>query len=1026
MFVAAKKIKQKRAIAEQIFNEIQALQPPGRFLEEDPTMEARHLDNVPSTNAVHHTILNKSWLIVEPEKALLKILKRLREKEKGTVHVLPQSTVEGSTAAALHSQVLSSNLSPPEQNNNDACLVVEVAAAHDPDSDYPLAGKYLDEAQEVHDANDRSSVDYFPSQSHITLQDKQQTAGREEDQLGIGGAELCKYLEGSGLNFETDTLLQTTTPQPETDTSEQLHEYTMRQWIMSCKPSLSLTTATTAQSSEYVAKFIKPALLIALKLTECILEAEKDEKSGHGNPIPLASIAPENVLIRVRKYQNALGESNEDKEDEIDFVWVMSIVGDGTATGTVMSRLFAVGKVLFALFSNNSSMLDDDSPPFQVMASIDSISLGDDTENDNRTCKKSYRPKGQAHDSKNSEYIADLETNGVPWSVCALVMNLLECRHNPFCDDNAYTSFDDLLVDLQLMIDNPSCFLDSIHISNVPKLKITDKLYGRDQELLILEDLYQSHITSRQTTGVVISGGAGAGKSTLAMYLQKVARQSNGHFLLAKFEHNQMSLKPLSTIANMLDSLCGMLHNDSSHYQLTEIEKDLTSALGSQPNLLWVVPNLKKLMPKCENIEPSTNNCVDNAVSMRYLCRELLRVISSYTKPITLVIDDIQFADHASLILIGSLLLISQRAPVFFCLCHRDDEVSMSPSFEAWLTTISEFSLATMKLEHITPKAVNNLISEAMHLSPRLSHPLSSVLHHKTRGNPLFLRQLLDSLTEQGYIFIDMKKRRWAWDLDKIMELEISDDVLALLMSDIQRLSSDLQYGLQIAACIGSCVTESMLNYLLIGLELDLKDTLRQASEKGFMIDIGSTMFRFSHDKIRQAAYELMSERERRENHMRLGLALCSQTLENLADDEKLFFAAVNQINLGGPIAVHDPSQTHVIAELNLKAGKRSIELSDYNTALKLFQHGISFLGDNHWMDNYQLSLDLYDAAADTALIINNPSAVAHYTDLVVLHARCFDDKLHCKNIEMGPDIDFCVIQLDFTCEIFYYNVCQV
>ena len=55
------------------------------------------------------------------------------------------------------------------------------------------------------------------------------------------------------------------------------------------------------------------------------------------------------------------------------------------------------------------------------------------------------------------------------------------------------------------------------------------------------------------------------------------------------------------------------------------------------------------------------------------------------------------------------------------------------------------------------------------------------------------------------------------------MELEISDDVLALLMKDIQRLPSDLQYRLQVAACIGSCVTESMLNCLSTELELDLK-----------------------------------------------------------------------------------------------------------------------------------------------------------------------------------------------------------
>jgi predicted ATPase len=344
------------------------------------------------------------------------------------------------------------------------------------------------------------------------------------------------------------------------------------------------------------------------------------------------------------------------------------------------------------------------------------------------------------------------------------------------------------------------------------------------------------------------------------------------------------------------------------------------------------------------------------------------------------------------------MLFSAQGAPIFFTMCHRDDEISMNAPFKAWLASITIFALQPIKLESISPWGVNNLVSETLHLSPRLTHPLSSVLHRKTRGNPLFLRQLLDSLTEQGYIYIDLEHHRWAWDMDKIIELEISDSVLALLMSDIKRLPRNLQFGLQIAACIGSCVTESMLDYLSIDLGLDVKDILRQVAQKGFMIDVaGSTMFRFAHDKIQEAVYEMMPEQQRRENHMRFGLALCTQTLDNGVDDEELFFAAVNQINQGGPTAVHEQSQKSVFAQLNLKAGRRSIELSDYNTALMLFQHGISFLEVEDWALNYQLCLDLYDLVAESALTVNKLSVVSLCMDCVALHARCIDDKLHCK-----------------------------
>ena len=675
----------------------------------------------------------------------------------------------------------------------------------------------------------------------------------------------------------------------------------------------------------------------------------------------------------------------------------MSFVGDDSATGTVMERLLAVGNIFYELFSMLSKEHTANDHDIQT-TSIDSINISNEfeTQSNNRQHKKMHRWSNHDVD-RNSEY-TKLESNGVPWSLCALVRNLLECRHGSFCEDDAYASFADLQVDLKLMLDNSACFLDNIHICSVPKLVLQDKIYGREEELLMLDELFKHHMGGRELNGTIISGEAGVGKSKLAMHLQKLTDQFSGYCLFAKFEHNLMSPKPLSTIANMFDSLCELLLKNSSQLELKMIDEELTSALGSQPNLFGVVPNLRMLMPSCLGAETTSNSCVDSAISMRYLLGELLRVISSLSKPITIVLDDIQFADHASLLLVRYLLFSAQSSSIFIALCHRDDEISMSAPFIAWLESIEMLALKPIKLESFTTLGANNLISEALHLSPRLTLPLSSVLHRKTRGNPLFLRQLLDSLTEQGYIYIDLKQHRWSWDLDRVIELEISDSVLALLMSDIQRLPSDLQFGLQVAACIGPYITESMLNYLSIDLGLDLKDILQHVSRKGFMIEIaGSTTFRFAHDKIQQAAYEMMPDHQRRENHLRYGLAMCTQTLNNIIDDDVLFFAAVNQINLGGPVAVHEPSQMIVFAELNLKAGMRSIDLCDYNTAFTLFQYGRAFLGDDNWTLHYQLSLDIHDSLADAALVLNKLSVVTSCSDEVALHARCVEDKLRCK-----------------------------
>ena len=134
---------------------------------------------------------------------------------------------------------------------------------------------------------------------------------------------------------------------------------------------------------------------------------------------------------------------------------------------------------------------------------------------------------------------------------------------------------------------------------------------------------------------------------------------------------------------------------------------------------------------------------------------------------------------------------------------------------------------------------------------------------------------------------------------------------------------------------------------------------------------------------------------------MKYGLLLCSHTLAlgngTIENNSDLFFTSVNQINKGGPDTIHSPDHRRKLAVLNLRAGKQSIVLSDLTAAFKFFEHGISFLVEGRWTVHYQLSVDLYDAAAEAALAIQNNDAVKLYTDELVDNAVLFDDSLNCK-----------------------------
>jgi len=644
-------------------------------------------------------------------------------------------------------------------------------------------------------------------------------------------------------------------------------DQTLRQWINSTKLKYHATAdsdGNTNNTSSSSAEYIRAALPLAIKLIEFFIFFIDKEKGGDILLLPLECINAKNVYLRF--LQNYRNEELLQETIIIDSVWIMrspndSDIDNPSSTGCNMqSRLFAVGLILYELFSTEEPLLNDDiHVSLNASTSVSGINLDDSSStSDYRPQKRTYQSSSQTGD-KVDTCVAKLERKGLPRSICILVKNLLDCSRGDYCGDETYSSFVELRQDLLLMMNDPTRYLDDLKVStSLPTLEICNKLYGRQDEEARLNELYQQFINEKKFKGVVISGGAGAGKSMLALHTQRLTSQFNGHFCSAKFEQNEMNNQPLATIGGLFNTLCGLFAAEGlSPDELELVEKELVNRLGNQASLLaGVVPSLIKLMPSYSHQLETFSTCIDAAVSMRYLFGELLRVISSNSKrPISLFIDDLQFGDDASLHLIGYLIHSAKGgSSVFFIFCHRDDEESLTGPFSFWLSSISMVSMESIELKNMSVESVNTLVSDTLHSSPRITRPLSAILHHKTRGNPLFLRQLLGSLYRKGYIYVDLSLSRWAWDMDKIEQEPVSSSVIALLTKEMKDLPSSLRLGLGVASCLGSSVKKEVLDILSKDLNVDFVDILKEVSQKGFMTNIkGGEMFRFTHDKIQEA-----------------------------------------------------------------------------------------------------------------------------------------------------------------------------
>jgi len=256
----------------------------------------------------------------------------------------------------------------------------------------------------------------------------------------------------------------------------------------------------------------------------------------------------------------------------------------------------------------------------------------------------------------------------------------------------------------------------------------------------------------------------------------------------------------------------------------------------------------------------------------------------------------------------------------------------------------------------------------------------------------MFFSRLMVSLSKEGLLNFSLSRRRWVWDEEKIQSRKIPDDVAIFLTNAIGQLSSEVQAALCTLSCFGASADISAVKILEDDLGLKLQNSLDAAVADGFLDKLNGK-YQFCHDRVQETAYKMLSMEDRASRHSRYGLALCRYTLKNINDDAMLF-TAVDQVNRGGPHIVSGSDHGSLLAYLNLRAGKKAMDMSDFASALAFFDHGILFLDENHWHDNYNLSLELFDNAVKCTYAIGDHQRLNQFSEQVLSFARSFNDKL--------------------------------
>ena len=337
---------------------------------------------------------------------------------------------------------------------------------------------------------------------------------------------------------------------------------------------------------------------------------------------------------------------------------------------------------------------------------------------------------------------------------------------------------------------------------------------------------------------------------------------------------------------------------------------------------------------------------------------------------------------------------------------YRSNEVDSTHRLSSYLDTLERshtLQVTNIQLDGIAKPDTNLMISEMLGLPSRLTKSLADTVHAKTLGNPLFINAFMQSLVQEKLLVNSVSKKRWMWNIENIQSISVQESIAEVLTRKISCLPQDTQDTLKLMSTFGSQISEEHIEHLFPLQEKreEFRNYLNSALEESVIEKIGPK-YKFVHDMVQQAVYELMSEKERAECHFQNGVQLisqlstCSTCHDSHADLGLIAFAAIDQINIAKSFGVTDPSMSTKFAELNLRAGERSMEVYNFITGLSYIERGLAFLPkESRWnSSNYDLSRSLHEAACLACYVNALPVKANEYISELLDSAQCLEHKL--------------------------------
>jgi predicted ATPase/signal transduction histidine kinase len=538
--------------------------------------------------------------------------------------------------------------------------------------------------------------------------------------------------------------------------------------------------------------------------------------------------------------------------------------------------------------------------------------------------------------------------------------------------------------------------------------RIPQKLYGREQEGAQLGAAFERISEEGRSELLLVTGYSGVGKSSLVNEIHLPLVRQRGYYGAGKY--NQYQNAPYAAWVQAFDGLCRQLLAESEE-QLAQWRRRLQAALGANGRVVTdLVPQLELIIGPQPPVPVLGLTETHNRFNLMF--QQLVAVCARQEHPLVLFLDDLQWADAASLELLQRVLLNPSIRHLLVLGAYRDNEIRAGHGL---LSTLEEVrkqaaALTEISLRPLDLTSVHLLLADTMQRARDAEvDALAQLVFQKTQGNPFFLNQFVRSLNARGLLSFDPERGRWRWDLERIQREAITDNVANFMAEQLGSLPVPTQEVLKRAACIGNTFSLGLIAAISEQSPRQATEQLWDAVQAGLLLPLGNAykylpgeasqsaseasadvQYEFLHDRVQEAAYALMSEETRNRLHLRVGRLL----LEELSEEQReaSIFDIVNQLNQALEL-IDAPAERERLARLNLRAGLRAKASSAYKEALGYLQIGISLLDEAPWERQYELVLPLHRHRAECLYKVARYDEAEFGFDTIIERSHSLEEK---------------------------------